>query len=482
MMTGISVETQSGTLAGAEVDGARIFRGIPYAAPPVGPARWLPPAPPLAWSGTRDATRFGNDPMQPPGKRSTSRAPGNSEDCLFLNVWTPAEGEGPWPVMVWFEGGSFLRGTGANDNVDGTNFTKHGVILVTLNYRLGVFGYLAHPLLTAESPHHASGNYGLMDQLAALRWVKDNIAAFGGDASRVTIFGVSAGSASIGLMLTSPLARGLFDQAILESPGSLRPLCALADAEAAGTVVGNDLAAMRAMPADELLAMNGKIGPPVRGLTTPRILRPIRDGYSVPREESEAYDAGDFAAVPTMIGCTANEGAWGVQEMPINTLAEWTAYMKQNFGDSTDEALGLYPAAGDAEVKHALGLVFGDTQFVYGTRGIARAMSKRQPKTFRYLFAHGPAGHADDTNYIFGTETNDTSPAGKMISDAMMRYWSQFAKTGDPNVAGLPTWPAFDAAADNYLRFGETAIDVGNGWRTPELDFIDRYLRANRSR
>ena len=473
------VTVSTGVLFGERANGACAYKGIPYAASPALAGRWRAPEPARPWTGVRDATRFGPDPMQPPNPRKRSRAPGIDEDALSLNVWAPADGgSGPWPVMVWFEGGSFLTGTGASARVDGAGFARSGVVLVTLNYRVGVFGYLAHPRLSAESGHGASGNYGLMDQLAALRWVRENIAAFGGDPTRVTVFGVSAGSASIALMLTAPAARGLFDRAIMQSPGSLRPLASLADAEAAGRAVGDDLALLRRMPADELLAKNALLNPKVRGLTTPRILRPIRDGYVIPREEADAYDDGEFANVPVMVGSTANEGGWAVGDMPIATVAEFRTYMEQNFGEATGEALERYPVRSDADVKPQLAAVFGDTQFTYGARGLARAISRRQPQTFRYLFKHGPAGHSDDTSYIFGTEAEAVGEADRRISAAMMRYWVRFAETGDPNQPELPAWPRFAGPADNYLEFGETDITTGSGWRTEHLDFIERFFAA----
>jgi carboxylesterase type B len=465
----------TGTLIGEASDGIRSFKGIPYAAAPVGPLRWQPPQPPLAWAGDRDATSFGPDPIQPPNARKRSRAPGMSEDALTLNIWTP-DTAGPHPVMVWIEGGSFMTGTGASARVDGAAFAKRGVVLVTINYRLNVFGFLAHPLLTAESPHHSSSNYGLLDQLAALRWVRENISAFGGDASRVTVFGVSAGSASIALMLTMPLARGLFDQAIMQSAGSFRPLCSLADAESAGSVAGTNLAAMRALSTDAVLALSGSILPRVRGLTVPRILRPIRDGYVVPREESDAYDAGDFLSVPVIVGSTANEGGWAVGDIPISTVDEFRAYLRENFAEFGDEAIALYPVERDDQVKTQMALVFGDTQFSYGTRSLARALSKRQPKTFRYLFNHGPSGHSDDTAYYFESGESDFTGIEWQLADAMASYWVQFATTGDPNRSGLPEWPAFDTAADNYLVF-QSNIAVEHNWRTKHLDFVERYFR-----
>lgn len=475
------VETNGGAVAGRSADGVSAFLGIPYAASPAFAGRWRAPQPAQAWTGVRDGTAFGADPIQVPVARKRSRAPGLSEDALSLNVWAPADrAAGPYPVMVWIEGGSFVTGTGASARVDGANFARRGVVIVTMNYRVGVFGYLAHPKLSAESDVGASGNYGFMDQLAALRWVRENIAAFGGDAANVTVFGVSAGSASIALMLVSPHARGLIDKAILQSPGSLRPLCTLASAEAQGRAVGDDLDELRALPPEDVLAFNDLLTPRMRGLTTPRALRPIRDGYMVPKEEAVAYDEGDFHAVPAIIGSCANEGGWAVGGWPIDTIESYYALMEQNFGTSTGEALERYPVFSDADVKPQLAEVFGDTQFSYGARGLARAMARRQAKTFRYVFAHGPSGHSDDTSYIFGTEEEAAGEADRMISDAMMRYWVQFAHAGDPNAPGLPAWPAYDSAGDRALTFGEDAIAVTSGWRRSNLDFLDRYFRSRR--
>lgn len=469
------IQTTSGALAGLVDGDICSYKGIPFAG---APERWREAGPAPAWTGTREATAFGNEPIQPPRADRRTRSPGQSEDCLSLNIWTPADRSGaPWPVMVWLEGGSFMTGGGAGARIDGAALARRGVVLVTLNYRLNMFGFLAHPLLTAESPHKASSNYGLMDQLAALRWLRANVAAFGGDAKRITVFGVSAGSASIGLLLTSPLARGLFDGAILHSPGSLRPLATLADAEEAGTVVGNDLAAMRKLSTDELLAKNALISPKVRGLTTPRLLRPICDGYVVTRQESEAYADGDFMDVPMMVGSAGNEGGWAVADLPIKTVAEFRAYIAQNFGDATDEALEHYPVKTDADIKRELALVFGDTQFSYGARGLARASSRRQPKTFRYLFRQGTAAHADDTPYVFGNGGDAFTDEDRQVSNAMMSAWTQFARTGDPNGPGLAEWAPFSEKNDNYLDF-RNPVAPGDHWRTKHLDFIERYLRA----
>ncbi|MGZ5912480.1 MAG: carboxylesterase/lipase family protein, partial [Reyranella sp.] len=230
------VRTEGGLLSGAG-EGIRVYKGIPFAAPPVGQRRWRPPEPAEPWDGIREATRFGAD--CPQELRPGSRAGRTDEDCLTLNIWTPARAaDEALPVMVWFYGGSFLFGSASDIRFDGEAFARKGVVLVTAAYRVGLFGFLAHPGLTRESPHGSSGNYGLLDQIAALGWVQRNIAAFGGDPRRVTAFGVSAGSASIAMLLTAPLAAGLFQRAILESPGAFRPLASLDDAERAGTALG----------------------------------------------------------------------------------------------------------------------------------------------------------------------------------------------------------------------------------------------------
>jgi para-nitrobenzyl esterase len=474
------VQTTHGSIAGAIEGDIAVFRGIPFAASQAGDARWRAPGELAAWSGVRAATAFGPDPIQPrPKREDTLRSDGNSEDALLLNIWKPARHDGaPLPVMVWFEGGGFMTISASNTRIDGAVLARRGVILVTVAYRVNIFGFLAHPLLTAESEHHSSSNYGMLDQIAALRWIRANIAAFGGDDTRITVFGVSAGSASIALLLTSPLARGLFDRAILHSPGALRPLCTLADAEAAGSVAGNDLAAMRAMSVPALMDVIPKIVPKVRGLTTPRILRPICDGYVVPRQESDAYDDGDFMHVPMLVGSTANEGSIFVADLPIGTVDEYRAYMQQNFGDATAEALALYAVQTDADVKPRLAEIFGDTQFSYGARGVARASAKVQPQTFRYLFRAGTAAHGEDTPYVFGNLPADATAVDRAVSELQLSAWTHFAATGDPNGPGVPDWPAFTAANDAYLEIGDGPC-VGSGWHGPGLDFIDRYLHAH---
>jgi carboxylesterase type B len=484
------VQTSLGSLSGTTTDGVRAFRGVPYARPPVGELRWKPPQPAEPWSGIRDATKFGADCMQKPN--ADSRAPGVSEDCLTLNIWTAATAE-PLPVMVWVYGGGFVEGSASLPLYDGEALAKRGVVVVSLNYRTGVFGFLAHRGLAAESPEHSAGNYGILDVIEALRWVKQNAAAFGGDPGRVTVFGESAGASALDMVLVSPLSKGLVQQAILESPGAMRPLSTLAQAEAIADIAGPDIAALRAMPATELLALNDKIIPPVRRLTTPRALGPIVDGWVVPRTDTEAFAKGEMLQVPLIVGGNSDEGRAFVKDWPIRTAVEARAYAVQNFGGSADTMLSLYGLRTDAAIAPGLAYAFGDTQFNYGVRGLARGMAAVQPKVWRYLFTHTPAGeqtaptHSEEIDYIFGNlgaarwvSRGPMNAADRELSDAMMGAWTRFARIGDPNGGSMPAWPAYDAKTDPYLEFGDT-IKAGHGYRTPYVDFVQQFLTEQRA-
>lgn len=479
------VHTSLGDLSGSTADGVRAFKGVPFALPPVGDLRWKPPVAAKAWSGPRDATQFGADCMQKP--RPGSRAPGISEDCLTLNVWTPASAK-RLPVMVWVYGGGFVDGTASLPIYDGQALAKRDVVVVTLNYRTGVFGFLAHRALAAESSNHSAGNYGILDAIEALRWVKTNIAAFGGDPGKVTVFGESAGASMLDMVMVSPQSEGLFQRAILESPGGLRPLSTLAQAEDISDVVGSDLAALRAMPADQVLALNDKIVPKVRRLTTPRALGPIVDGWVVPRTDTEAFGKGEMRKVPLLIGGNSDEGRLFTKGWSITTTFEVEAYADQNFGKSANAMLALYGLDNDAAVPAGLSYAFGDTQFNYGVRGLARGMAAVQPKVWRYLFTRAPSGekapptHSEEIDYVFGNlGAQRFVPRGAMnaddqkLSNAMMGAWVRFAGTGDPNGGSLPKWPRYDAKADAYLEFGDS-IKVGQGYRTKYLDFVGDFL------
>ena len=480
------VRTEGGLLSGVG-DGVRVYKGIPFAAPPVGERRWRPSEPAEPWDGIREATVFGAD--CPQELRPGSRAGRIDEDCLSLNIWTPARAaDETLPVMVWFYGGSFLFGSASDIRFDGEAFARKGVVLVTAAYRVGLFGYLAHPGLTRESPHGASGNYGLLDQIAALGWVQRNIAAFGGDPKRVTAFGVSAGSASIAMLLTSPLAAGLFQRAILESPGAFRPLASLVDAERAGIALGPDIERLRQMPAEEVLAKTDLLVPKVRGLTTPRVLRSIRDGWVIREDERDAFKAGRFEAMPTIVGGNADEGATLTAAWPMRTPADLGELAAANFPQASDEAIGLYPTGRDDEVRGRVAEMFADTQFNYGVWQLARAMSARTPQTWRYLFLRRRAGRLDGPNhgeevcYVFNTlglaPTGQEAPpfdsVDARVAEAMQAAWVRFAATGDPNGGDLPQWPTYRTIDDPYLEFGD-AIRTGANWRRRQMDFLDGY-------
>jgi carboxylesterase type B len=411
-----------------------------------------------------------------------------SEDCLTLNIWAPAEGDDvPQPVMVWFYGGSFLFGSASAPGCDGAGFARRGVILVAANYRVGLLGYLAHPALSAESEQSTSGNYGVLDIVAALDWVRRNIAAFGGDPGRVTAFGVSAGSASLSLLLTSPLAEGLFSQVILQSPGAFRPLATLEEAEAAGlTALGPDLAALRALSADEVLAHTPAFVPRVRGLTTPRVLRPICDGWSVPLDERLAYGQGRFHPVPTIVGGNRDEGTALTASWPVEDVDAWRALLARDFGPDADAAARLYPVGSDGDVRARVAEVFGDTQFTLGAREVARAVSAHQPRTWRYLFTRrrpgqtGGPDHGDEVRYVFGALGDGATfdHVDTTLTATMQDTWVRFATTGDPNGGGvLPHWPPYRADTDEHLDFGDD-IAVGSGWRREQLDFLVAHYDA----
>jgi para-nitrobenzyl esterase len=471
------VETEHGRVRGA-VDGEIVaYKGIPFGAPPVGDRRWRPPEPAAPWTGERDCFEFGNDPMQPKSSRPL-RGPRFSEDCLSVNVWAPRETPpGGAPVMVWLFGGGFMFGSGSNREMDGASFAQRGVVLVAPNSRTGVFAWLAHPLLSQESPDGTSGNYGLLDNIAALEWVRRNIASFGGDPNRVTLFGCSSGGAAVTAMLQIPRTEGLFRQVILESAGSFRPLCPLDEAEHWGKLVGNELRAMRDLSPEALCELGEKIGPEVRQLTTPRILRPIWDGALLRYDEMDAFRDGHYYTVPAIVGSNANEGGFHIDSLPIRTPAAFHAYLEGNFGPRTAEAAAVYPGTNEAEVMESLGAVFGDTQFTLGARGLARALRRHEAKTFRYLFAQPAKGklpiHGGEQVYVFGTGQN-WSDDDRRVSDVMQRQWSTFAATGDPNAPDLPEWAPYEIERDNYLTL-DAAFRPGEKWRTGALDFLESY-------
>ena len=460
---GPRVQTADGKLEGRlEGAGVHAFKGVPFAAPPTGALRWKAPQPVQPWQGVRQAGKFGPRAMQLPlFSDMVFRSDGVSEDCLYLNVWTPAKAPrgGKLPVLVYFYGGGFAAGDGSEPRYDGASMARQGIVAVTVNYRLNVFGFLAHPELTAESPHQASGNYGLMDQSAALSWVRRNIAAFGGDPERVTIAGESAGSWSVSAQMASPLSRGLMAGAIGESGALLgvQPPPSLAQAEKTGAdfaalAGAPSLAALRAMPAEQLLQATSKPGAPWLGS--------IVDGYVLPRAPTAIYAAGEQAHIPLLAGWNSAEGwAGSIFRNAPATEENFTAALQKMYGDQAEAARKAY--AGDVhqaatDLSSDLFIAFGTWKWID-----THARSSGKP-TYRYYYtrprpatkAGGPAaegaGHSVEIEYALGNLDGNQVYAwtaqDREVSRQMQAYFVNFIKTGNPNGKGLAQWPPLTAA------------------------------------
>jgi carboxylesterase type B len=490
------VEVDQGIVEGFEqTTGVIAFRGVPFAAPPVGELRWKPPRTPAAWKGVRQARTYGPDCMQ------FSRNPGTvavSEDCLYLNIYKPADARAgdELPVHVWIFPGAYFYGAASDpDFNNNTADVRDGIVYVNMNYRLNAFGFLAHPGLTAESPHGASGNYGLMDQIAALEWIRDNIGGFGGDPEKITVSGVSAGAASIGYLLASPLAEGLFRRALVQSAAAWHPQRSLAQQEAwAVERFGADIAELRSKPAAEILAMTAGVSGTADGTDTlgdghsgPLSYidwLPIVDGYVLPKSDRQAWKDGGFHSAELMIGDNENEGLMFMAHgAPIpHTKAAYEPYMRKEYGLLGEEALAIYPAATDADVAHQLGMATGDLLFGLASREMSRRMVTRTPNVYRYLFTKhhrqsDVAIHADEVPYFFGNVTvNDKyDKTDVSLSKFMQGAKRRFIKTGNPNGGEIPTWPAY-GPDDPFMEFGDEGAVPGARHRNAALDFAIRAL------
>ncbi|MEO8724562.1 MAG: carboxylesterase family protein [Acidobacteriaceae bacterium] len=458
------VAVTGGQVRGTLLASGAVFQGIPYARPPVGDLRWRGPAPVEPWTTVRDAATAGppcaQNPYFVPDAKETSR-----EDCLYLNVWTPA-----WPaksihkpVMVWIPGGGNFAGSASSTARSGEKLSRHGVVVVSLNYRLGLFGFFSHPELTKESPHHASGNQGILDQIAALHWVHDNIVKFGGDPENVTIFGDSAGSLDVSALMTSPLSRGLFRRAIGQSGAVVlagEPL-SLPDAEKRGLSLAatwnagadTSLPALRALPANAILAKEPdflKKPQPNLGL--------VIDGYVFPQRPADVFAAGHEHRVDMLNGNVAHEWVPGVDPPADLKQAITDAYP----ADTAKRALSLYTASGTDALYGTPGEQWvEDIGFRCPTEAQAVWHAAAGNRVFQYQFDRIPPNakqrhnlHAIDVNYVFGLGSGDFEPVDYAISDALQQYWTNFAKTGDPNgTAKLPKWPQFGPASRSYIEF-----------------------------
>lgn len=470
------VTVDQGTLEGKQVQlhGTllREFQGIPYAAPPLGALRWKPPQPVAPWQGVRPATRFATRCMQLPlFGDMVFRSNGMGEDCLYLNVWTPVGGAGAGlPVLVYFYGGGFVGGDGSENRYDGASLASRGIVTVTVNYRLGVFGFLALPALAAESPVHASGNYGLLDQNAALHWVKANIARFGGDPARITIGGESAGSISVSAHMASPLSRGLIAGAIGESGALIAPIAPQTQAEAhtQGTAFmrkagAASLAALRAMPAPALLAASADPAPE---------MRTDLDGLFLTEPPATTFARGDQSDVPLLLGNNTQEGFYPnlLGKLPP-TPANYRAVIARLFGDRATRVLVLYPGRDRAQVERSASELASDLFIAHSTwRWMDLQRHSADAPVYFYVFArprpakrHPVPGERRDPGAVHSTEIEYAlgnldsnrvyawTPADQKVSQVMEGYVERFIKTGNPNGPGLPVWPAV-GKADGPVR------------------------------
>lgn len=482
---GVQVKIENGTVESVtEKSGVNSFKGIPFAQPPIGELRWKEPKPVNSWTGVRKCDAFGYNAMQKKVFGDMGfRTPGMSEDCLYLNVWVPAKvSKAKLPVLLYFYGGGFVAGDGSEARYDGESMAKRGIITLTVNYRLGVFGFMAHPELTKESAHHASGNYGLLDQNAALRWVKKNIAAFGGDPAKITIAGESAGSMSVSAQMVSPLSKDLISGAIGESGAMFKPLApvALNVAESNGVKFGekaeaNTLAALRAIPADQLLDLASKPGNPPTSF--------VMDGYFFDKMPSETFMAGEQAKVPLLAG-------WNSAEIPYQAVMygktpnpeNYASQVKLLYAEKADEVLKLYPGSTQEEVIKSATELASDRFIVYATWKWTDTHAKTSGKpVYRYVFSKakppvtaamanltpglaggvnkttdaaktkGPqpyngAPHAFEIEYAMGNLATNKMYAWTaedyQVSATMESYFANFIKTGNPNGTGLPKWDA----------------------------------------
>ncbi len=490
-----AVTISTGALLGTRTrEGVRAFLGVPYAATTAGANRFRAPQPAERWTTPRDATRFGSTCAQAPQMAFPVPGP-RSEDCLTVNVWTPDPAPAtPLPVMVWIYGGGFVLGGTTQAFYEGSQLAARGAVVVTLNYRVGALGFLAHPALSAEGPQRGSGNWGLLDQIAALQWVRREIAAFGGDPARVTIFGESAGAWGVCTLLGSPLADGLFHRAILQSgscvtegafaPGTSLPL---ATAEARGMSIaarlgctGADvLACLRRKTVEEVYAAQ----PPFDAVTWQVPFQAVIDGHVLPRSTTDRLRDPSFTPPPLVVGTNRDEFTIFTTSTTVADEAAYVAAVTTVAGPHARAVLDAYPARDYATPKAALEAVLRDSVFTCPARALARLASTRQPRTYLYQFSQVNAGpralglgatHAGELAYVFHNFTFPfTSPDAndEAVSSAMQGYWTRFAAAGDPNGAGAPMWPAYTSAADARLEIA-TPITVASGLRRAQCDAL----------
>jgi para-nitrobenzyl esterase len=486
------VKVDEGLLQGFYEDNLNVYKGIPFAAPPVGELRWRAPQPAAKWDGIKQAVKFAPAPIQMGNPSS-----GKSEDCLYLNIWSPSKSPNDHlPVLVWIYGGGFSAGSTSEPVYSGEKLAKKGVILVSLAYRVGQFGFLAHPELSAESPDHVSGNYGLLDQIAGLKWIQKNIAAFGGDPEKVTIFGESAGAISVSMLCASPLAKGLFRGAISESGGSFGPtrsttfpgenMKTLKQAETEGQSYVQkagalSIADLRKIPADKVPSGFGMAGG-----------WPIVDGYVIPDDQYKLYEAGKYNDVSVLIGYNSDEGA---SFSPARVSEEYISGVKNRYGKFADDLIKAYPVGENYVPKTARDLM-RDAAFGWQTWAWARLQSKTgKSKVYYYYFDQHPDSPKDSPHYGYGSphgqevayvfehlnaSNPQTTKEDLNISEAMATYWTNFTKNGTPNGNGIPKWPAFSDKNPVLMHFSQTP-HTGPVPSVESLKVLDNYFKWRRS-
>ena len=520
------VRTQSGLVSGVSsrwIPSVTVFKGIPFAAPPVGNLRFRPPQPPLPWHGVLKAGRFG--PICPQHRWPGAPKTRMSENCLFLNIWTAARSPAARrPVFVWIFGGGFQGGAGSDPQFDGAGLARKGLVVVTFNYRLGPLGFLATPALSAESSHHVSGNYGLLDMVAALEWVHRNIAAFGGDPARVTLAGQSSGGGSVGFLDMSPLARGLFQRAITESHqryprdpelrylstsyrtmnAALRQGVAYAKAHGATT-----LAQLRETPWQQLL--EGSNVPdesvPTGSSSKPPVFRPVIDGWVIPKDYIQTYEAGLQTNLPYLVGNNRDESGAvpetafarlraqartsaprGGAPVPIVTLAQYLKAAKRKFGPMTAEFLKLYPASTDEQAAFENDARVRDNSRISTFLWAKLRSEHMSDPIFTYFWTHAPPGRSHDTrgafhgseiSYVFDNLYATKRPwtaDDRRIAGIMSSYWVNFAAAGNPNGKGLPYWPPFDPDKPVVMELGDHFEPIPVASSRARFEFWKRYF------
>jgi para-nitrobenzyl esterase len=485
------VWTESGLVEGVQDSGIRVFRGIPYAAPPVGDLRWRAPRPVTAWQDIKTADRFSPVCPQIGAYPPESPPEATSEDCLTLNIWTPASAGAKLPVMVWIYGGALANGSASTPLYHGDRLAARGVVVVTFNYRLGVLGFLAHPGLSKEARPASSGNYGLLDQIAALTWVRRNIAAFGGDPDKVTIFGQSSGAISISALVASPLAEGLFQRAIGQSGGLFEPVeldatFALAGAEKAGEgfaqrAGAKTLADLRRMPVEQLLKM--RFSPHFNV-----------DGFALRRPPYDTYAAGEQNDVDILVGTNADEGQLFLDKTVV-TVANYNEVLARDFPSLLVQLVGATPGATDTQARASAAAFEGDMRFRWDMWAWARlAADAGRGRVFFYQFSRTPPYRQGDRYYGMGATHGMEMPyvfdhldqqavawtaKDRELASIIPAYWTNFAITGDPNGAGLPQWPAFAASRTEVMVLGDT-IEPQTIPSADRLERIDRVYAVVR--